>query len=259
MSGTLTPAAMYRDILGFPKDSTCAEFSSPFSRKNRLSLIVPRTTTKFTQRSDAQYEAIGRLAAEIANNVPGCVALFFPSYDLRNRALDFFKENYSRTIFIEQPGLQKSEKQELMHRFSSYKETGAALLAVASGSFGEGIDLPGVLKAVVVIGLPLDRPDLETKELIRYYDSKFGKGWEYGYILPATTKCLQNAGRCIRTENDFGALIFVDERYAWPRYNSCFPKDWETRTTQDPVPELIAFFAEHLAKSPLQDSSSQNL
>jgi len=37
-------------------------------------------------------------------------------------------------------------------------------LGVAAGSFGEGVDYPGeVLKAVFVVGLPLQRPDLETK------------------------------------------------------------------------------------------------
>ena len=40
------------------------------------------------------------------------------------------------------------------------------LLAIASGSFGEGIDLPGnMLNGVIVVGIPLQRPDLETKAL----------------------------------------------------------------------------------------------
>jgi len=99
------------------------------------------------------------------------------------------------------------------------------LLAVSSGSFGEGIDMPGILKAVIIVGLPLQKPDLETKELIDYYEEKFGKGIDYGYIFPAITKCLQNAGRCIRSETDKGVIIFLDERFAWENYNRCLPKD----------------------------------
>ena len=37
---------------------------------------------------------------------------------------------------------------------------------------------------MVIVGLPFGQPDLETKALIEYYE-KFGKGWEYGYVLPA--------------------------------------------------------------------------
>ena len=73
-------------------------------------------------------------------------------------------------------------------------------------------------------GLPLQRPDLETKELINYYDQKFGKGWDYGYVFPAFNKCLQSAGRCIRSETDRGVIIFLDERFTWSNYFKCFPK-----------------------------------
>jgi DNA excision repair protein ERCC-2 len=88
----------------------------------------------------------------------------------------------------------------------------------------------------------LDKPDLETTELIAYYDRKFGKGWEYGYTLPAMTRCIQNAGRCIRSETDRGVLVFLDERYAWPRYKSCFPPEWELKTMIDYGDEIAQFF-----------------
>ena len=66
---------------------------------------------------------------------------------------------------------------------------------------------------------------METKELIDYYDKKFGKGWDYGYIFPAIAKCLQSAGRCIRSESDRGIIVYLDERFAWPNYFRCFPPD----------------------------------
>ena len=64
-----------------------------------------------------------------------------------------------------------------VYRFKKDKEMGAVLLAVAGGNFSEGIDLPGdLLKSVIVVGLPLSRPDLETTELINYYDQKYSYG-----------------------------------------------------------------------------------
>jgi DNA excision repair protein ERCC-2 len=100
------------------------------------------------------------------------------------------------------------------------------------GNFGEGIDLPGdYLKGVIIVGLPLQRPDLETEALIKYYDDKFKKGWDYGYLFPAFNRALQSAGRCIRSETDKGVIIFLDERYTWKNYNRCFPPSWSLKTT----------------------------
>ncbi len=238
MSGTLNPTSMYADVLGM-QNAVTKSFPSPFPEHNRLSMIVPRTTTKFTLRSERQYREIGQICADIAGKIPGCVMLFFPSYSVRDSVAGFFAEKFDRPILYESPGMDKAEKQVLLDKFSNSK---GVLMAVAAGSFGEGIDLPGVIKGVIVIGLPLDKPDLETTELISYYDRKFGKGWEYGYTLPAMTRCVQNAGRCIRSETDRGVLVFLDERYAWPRYKSCFPPEWELKTTIDYSDEIAQFF-----------------
>lgn len=228
VSGTLAPVDMYSDLLGSDKENTIKkELPSPFSDKNKLSLIIPETTTKFTKRSPAQYKRIAEITADICNRVPGNTAIFFPSYYLLNEINNYFMTLCKKTTFTEAPGLTKEQRFEMLEKFKSYKDTGAVLLGVASGSFGEGIDLPGdLLKSVIVVGLPLNRPDLETKKLIEYYDKKFGKGWDYGYLFPAMTRCLQSAGRCIRSETDRGAIIFLDERFAWPTYKKFFPPEW---------------------------------
>jgi len=241
MSATLEPLSMYADILGLP-GAIQKKFKSPFPQANRLALVVPRTTTKYSLRNERQYQEIATVCADIAGTVPGCVMIFFPSYNVRDSVAHFFADKYTKNIFYERPGMEKNEKQKLLDTFSSHAKTGAVLLGVAAGSFGEGVDLPGILKGVIVVGLPLDKPDLETTELISYYDTAFGKGWEYGYILPAMSRCIQNAGRCIRTEKDRGIIAFVDERYAWPRYSSAFPTEWGTRITIDYKGEIARFF-----------------
>jgi len=246
MSGTLSPVQMFADMLGLPADKRVAkEYPSPFPAENRLALVVPKTTTKFSQRSDAQFKSIAEQCARIANAVPGCVAMFFPSYQIRDTVNRDFGSLCNKTLFLEQPNMTKEQKQDFLQRFTQYKNSGAVLLGVAAGSFGEGIDLPGILKAVIVIGLPLDRPDLETQQLIEYYDKKLGKGWDYGYTMPALTKCMQNAGRCIRSETDRGVIVFLDERYAWPRYFTCFPSDWKLKISADPLPEISRFFTKN--------------
>jgi len=155
----------------------------------------------------------------------------------------FFDPLCKKTTILEHQRLTKEDKTEILNKFKSYQKVGAVLLGVATGSFGEGIDLPGnLLKCVVVVGLPLQQPDLETKELISYYDKKFGKGWDYGYIFPAFNKTLQNAGRCIRSETDKGVVVFLDQRYLWPNYKRCFPPDSDIKVTRHYKEMIDEFF-----------------
>jgi len=227
MSGTMNPTEMYKEVLGIDRCDEM-EYENPFPKKNKLSMIVPMTTTKFTARNEMQFKNIAVLCTRIINLIPGNCALFFPSYDVRDKISSYLSTAIRKTVFSEIPRMTKQEKTEMLEKFSSYQN--AALLAVASGSFGEGIDLPGVLKCVIVVGLPLKPPDLETKKTMEYYQEMFGKGWDYGYIFPAINKALQAAGRCIRSEKDKGVVIFLDERYNWPNYRRCFPDNYITTT-----------------------------
>lgn len=241
MSGTLSPTSMYKDLFGI--NAEIKEYKDMFPKQNRLNLIIPKTTTKFTERNSEMYNKIAVVTSKLSNAFKGNVAIFFPSYNLISEVKRYFKEYSEKTIFSEIAGISKKERQEILESFKSYKDRGAVLLACSSGSFGEGIDLPGeCLKGVIVVGLPLSKPDLEIKKLIEYYDKKFKRGTEYGYVFPAILKTIQNAGRCIRSKNDKGIRIFVDERYVWPMYLSCFPKEWEMTVTNMPITAIENFF-----------------
>tara|TARA_Y100000310_G_scaffold167856_1_gene167818 strand:- start:20632 stop:22497 length:1866 start_codon:yes stop_codon:yes gene_type:complete len=231
MSGTLTPTSMYKDILGFSNDVVEKEYQSPFPKENRLVMVVPSATTKYSQRSDLQFQKIAEICGDICKRVKGNSLIFFPSYYLMERVRDYFVKNCDSKVFMEKRSLSKSEKETFIEIFKGEKD--AVLLAVSSGNFGEGLDMPGVLKSVIVVGLPLQVPDLEIKELIRYYEERFNQGWDYGYVFPAISKCMQNAGRCIRSEKDRGVMVFLDERYAYSNYYRCFPRDWEVKVTNN--------------------------
>ncbi len=233
MSGTMRPTEMYKEVLGIDNCDE-AEYKNPFPRQNKLSMIVPLTTTKFTARNDMQFRNISSLCSRIIENIPGNCAIFFPSYDIKEKVSNYLSTATGKTVFPEVQRMSKQEKAEFLEKFKRYDN--AVLLAVASGSFGEGIDLPGVLKCVIIVGLPLKQPDLETKKTMEYYQEMFGKGWDYGYIFPAINRALQAAGRCIRSEKDKGIIVFLDERYNWPNYRRCFPDHYVvTRNFEDKV------------------------
>jgi DNA excision repair protein ERCC-2 len=239
MSGTLVPTEMYQDLLGF-KGAILREYKNPFPDENRLNIIVNGVTTKFTQRSNEMYELISKKSAAIIENVPGNVIIFFPSYEIMHNISVHLRNLTNRKLLLENANNNKEERIELIEEFKSKKNS--VLLAVAAGSYGEGIDLPGVIKGIIIVGLPLNKPDLETKELIDYYDRKYAKGWDYAYIYPAIIKTLQNAGRCIRSEKDKGVIVFLEERYKWASYRRCMPNDLNLIITNNPEEEIIKFF-----------------
>jgi DNA excision repair protein ERCC-2 len=223
MSGTLKPTFMYKDVLGITNGIE-KEYGSPFPPENKLNLIVPETSTKFNLRGETMYKRIAEICSNVSSLTPGNVALFFPSYALRDKVGCFISTK--KKLFWEKSDLNKEEKENFLNGFKDEKEKGGVLLGVTGANFAEGVDLPGdLLNGVVVIGLPLARPSLKTKEVIKYYENKFARGWDYGYTYPAINKCLQSAGRCIRSETDKGAVIYLDERFAWHNYFCCFPRE----------------------------------
>lgn len=231
MSGTLSPTSMYKEVLGFDTAEE-ATYKSPFPEKNKLNIIIPRTSTRYETRSEEQYREIAEIITRAVNKIPGNVAVFFPSYTLRDDVNKHFSKLTDKPVFVEKQKFTKKEKLEFLEAFKGYKNVGAVLMGVIGGNFAEGIDLPGdFLKGVIIVGLPLEKPNLETQALIKYYDEKFKKGWDYGYLFPAFNRALQSAGRCIRSETDKGVIIFVDERYTWKNYSRCFPPSWEIKTT----------------------------
>lgn len=221
ISGTLEPPFMYKDILGIPQAIT-KMYKNPFPEDNALHMIIPKTTTQYARRSAKEYENIANECKKLLKIMPGNTAIFFPSYSIRNQVYKYLYD-MDEEFILEEPRLTKDEKAHILSSFTKESLKRRILLGTSSGSFGEGIDLPGnFLTGVIIVGLPLLKPTLEVEKLIEYYNKKYGKGWDYGYFYPSFNKTFQNAGRCIRSETDKGIICYLDERFAEKRYLKYF-------------------------------------
>ncbi|MBU1111353.1 MAG: ATP-dependent DNA helicase [archaeon] len=239
MSGTLSPTFMYRDLLGIER-GVMKDYSSPFPIENRVTLVVPETSTKYNLRNETMFRSIAEHCSKISRLVPGNLAFFFPSYHLRDKIAPFIEVG-NKEMFLEQQEMTKEDKELFLQKFKAASLRGGVLLGVAGANFAEGVDLPGnLLQGVVVVGLPLASPDLKTKQTINYYEDQFQKGWDYAYLFPAMNKCLQSAGRCIRSGTDRGVIIYLDERFAWQRYYEHLPREGLIVTKN--YPELLKKF-----------------
>ncbi|HIH09561.1 MAG TPA: ATP-dependent DNA helicase [Candidatus Diapherotrites archaeon] len=240
MSGTLVPLQMYADVLGIEK-AILREYSSPFPTQNRLNVMVERTTTKYTERSDMQFEEIASLIAQMVEKIPGNTIVYFPSFEI----LRLVRQNLAihRIVLEQKMVMSQDEKEKLVKDFKALSREGGVMLAVSGGSIAEGIDFPGEnLKAAIIVGIPFESVSLQSGALIEFYDKRFGKGWDYAYNAPAINRAIQAAGRVIRTENDRGVCIFLDRRFCDRRYQKFFPKGFEAAKTGEPGKIIARFF-----------------
>lgn len=251
MSGTLHPTAMYLDILGIPPEKGKTGFyPSPFPKTNRLNLIHSGHTTKFTERTEDSFQKIAEETAKIVNQIPGNAVVFFPSFKMLENIGNKMKDFTMRQLLFQRENMKMQETEKLTAEFKQHSHGfGAVLLACTSGSFAEGLDFPGnQLLGVVIVGIPLAEMNLETQALVEYYEKRYQRGWDYGYIYPAMGKAVQAAGRVIRTPSDLGTIVFLDKRYMWKNYLDCLPPTQEYQTTNDPAARVKQFWQDSATK-----------
>ena len=102
-----------------------------------------------------------------------------------------------------------------------------AAFCVMGGIFSEGIDLTGTkLIGALVIGTGLPQVCREREILQEYFDRKGMDGFAYAYLYPGMNKVQQAAGRVIRTDEDRGVILLLDDRFQRREYRELFPREW---------------------------------
>ena len=100
-------------------------------------------------------------------------------------------------------------------------------LCVMGGIFSEGIDLrSNRLIGVIIVGTGLPMVCNERELFRSYYDRCNGNGFDYAYLYNGMNKVLQSAGRVIRTQQDHGVIVLLDERFTNRQYQNLFPREW---------------------------------
>ena len=96
------------------------------------------------------------------------------------------------------------------------------------GIFAEGIDLKHeALIGVIIVGTGLPQISNEREILKDFYDRQERAGFAYAFRNPGMNKVLQAAGRVIRTSEDRGVILLLDERFLQREYQALFPREWE--------------------------------
>lgn len=226
-SATLLPIRYYKEQLGGEEEDYAVYAPSPFDKKRRLLLIGPGVSTRYTKRGPEEYKKIASYIQAFADGKKGNYFVFFPSYQLMAQVGDYMEQGTNQVLYMQRQGMSEEEKEEFLGSFTEDGGLTRIGFCVMGGIFGEGIDLTNdrLIGAVIVgTGLPMV---CNERELLReYYQEKKGEGFAYAYLYNGMNKVLQSAGRVIRTAQDKGAILLLDERFLNRQYTSLFPMEW---------------------------------
>ncbi|MFR4880844.1 MAG: ATP-dependent DNA helicase [Coprococcus sp.] len=251
-SATLLPIQYYKRLLSTEKDNYAVYIDSSFDTKKRLLMNGVDVSTRYAMRSREMYQRYATYIFRVVKAKMGNYLIFFPSYRFMEDVYQEFtqllaSDEEEMELVIQQKHMDEEERENFLRAFEMGREKSLIGFGVLGGIFSEGIDLTNEkLIGTLIIGTGLPQVCNEREILKSYFDQKGLYGFDYAYRYPGMNKVLQAAGRVIRTEDDRGVILLLDERFQREKGKEIFPKEWVDceRCRLDIVEEKIRLFWE---------------
>lgn len=226
-SATLTPAGYYKDLCGL-SDARAVALRSPFSPDHLGLWCARQVSTRYKDRA-ASVAQVADLIACMARGKPGNYLVFFPSYSYLQTVWEDFTARYPDLPTTQQlTSMDEADRQAFLDQFAPSPCHTLIGFAVLGGVFGEGVDLTGDrLIGVAIVGPGLPQVGPRQEQLRDHFEETRGSGFEYAYRYPGMNKVLQAAGRVIRTPEDRGVVLLIDDRFTAPQTRRLMPPHWD--------------------------------
>lgn len=256
-SATFLPIQYYKKLLGGTKEDFEVYAHSIFEPEKQAIFIGTDVTSRYSRRNETEYYNIARYLYEVTRNRHGNYMAFFPSRAFMKEVYACFTEYFQDAdteCILQEEYMDEQEREEFLKRFRSGEieksekndidfsgimmdveientdENEDRILigfCVMGGIFSEGIDLKhDSLIGVIVVGTGIPQVCNERELLKAYFDEAGENGFDYAYRFPGMNKVLQAAGRVIRTEEDVGIVVLLDDRFRQNSYRRLFPREW---------------------------------
>ncbi len=247
-SATLLPISYYKDMLGAEKEDCAVYARSVFDPQRRGLFVARDVTSRYTRRNAAEYENMAFYISQTVCARNGNYMIFCPSYavlsDLYESYMGAFWDEKTQTVICQSANMTEEEKDEFLNAFRDNHSDTLIGFCVLGGAFSEGIDLTeDLLIGAVIVGTGLPMVCRERELLMNKYSQEGQDGFAYAYRYPGMNKVLQAAGRVIRTVNDCGTILLLDDRFLSREYLNLFPREWE-----DYIPVTLGTVGNELMK-----------
>ncbi|XP_026942521.1 regulator of telomere elongation helicase 1 isoform X4 [Sagmatias obliquidens] len=245
-SGTLAPVSSFTQEMQIPFP-VCLENPHVIDKHQIWVGIVPKgpdgaqLSSAFDKRfSDECLSSLGKALGNIARVVPHGLLVFFPSYPVMEKSLEFWRaRDFARKLEALKPLFVEPRTKggfpEVMEAFytrvAAPGSSGATFLAVCRGKASEGLDFADANgRGVIVTGLPYPpRMDPRVVLKMQFLDEMKGQngardqppalalqflsGHDW-YRQQASRAVNQAIGRVIRHRHDYGAVFLCDHRFS---------------------------------------------
>ena len=209
---------------------------SSFPPQNCQVIIANNINTLYANRENSLEPICENIYTMITQKV-GHYMMFFPSMAYLNATLSKFVELHPDIDVInQQPEMDNAARTAFLDAFRTEDHQTKVGFALLGGIFSEGIDLKNdQLIGVGIISVGLPGMNKESDLIRDYFDSLNGQGFSFAYQLPGFNNVSQAAGRVIRTDEDKGVIVLMDQRFNQTRYRQIFPQNWTNiKVTNNP-------------------------
>ncbi len=191
---------------------------SPFDFQKQMKVFVVK---KMSDPRDADYEnALQKWIAHFLEESNGRAFVLFTSYKTLQSLAEKMESYFARSkwnFLVQGKGMPR-------HRLvEEFKSTGNAVL-FGTDSFWQGVDVPGeALSNVIITRLPFAVPDHPLIEArLEHIESQGGDPFSEFSLPEAILKFRQGVGRLIRTQQDRGIIVVLDNRILTKQYGKAF-------------------------------------
>uniref|UniRef100_A0A8C7HEY0 Regulator of telomere elongation helicase 1 n=1 Tax=Oncorhynchus kisutch TaxID=8019 RepID=A0A8C7HEY0_ONCKI len=235
-SGTLSPLSSFTSEMQIPFP-VCLENPHVIQHDQIFVSIIDRgpdgvqLSSAFDRRFVPENMAsLGNTVVNLGRVVPHGLLVFFPSYPVMDKTLEFWRANGHadrieniKPMFVEPRG--KGTFTEIIDGYydkvNDSKSKGGSFFAVCRGKASEGLDFADTYgRGVIITGLPFP-PRMDPRVILKmqYLDEMCrkktpgylsGQNW---YRQQASRAVNQAIGRVIRHRDDYGAIFLCDHRF----------------------------------------------
>ncbi|WP_435320008.1 ATP-dependent DNA helicase [Haloarchaeobius sp. TZWSO28] len=215
MSATLRPFHVTEDVLGLTNPVNMA-YGLQFPPEKRRTYAVSTPALFASARDDPTVQKeVGDTLHDVVRFTPGNTLVFTPNYSEAARYAAHLRKHGDATVYLDKAGVSA---EDLREDFTN--DDDAVLLTSLWGTLAEGVSFDGDdARTVAVLGVPYPHLDDRAEAVQQAYGKAFGRptdkdpGWKYAVEIPTVRKTRQALGRVIRSPDDFGVRVLLDERY----------------------------------------------
>lgn len=247
-SATLLPVQYYKTLLG-AEEGDYEVYARSIFRPDKLGIYIGSdVTSRYARRGETEYYRIASYLHQVIEKRQGNYMAFFPSHAFLQKVYEIYQTHFNGAgeveCVLQESYMNEEAREAFLNRFRGNEDCDLQSLiqmeieveeersllgfCVMGGIFSEGIDLKNdSLIGAIIVGTGLPQVCHERELLRQFFDGWGENGFDYAYRYPGMNKVLQAAGRVIRTEEDFGIAVLLDERFLSPAYRQLFPREWQ--------------------------------